>query len=915
MFSSYYYPFLNHDFNIDNAFKILKFEIPHKNKNLEINNDLFNNAIAQKLLKKVKKIKEYYDNIKKSSHSLNDFANNIKRIISKKENDFDEKLIASMIYANEEIYKQTPRVVQIISLLYFVEGYIQHFNLILEILTGEGKTLTISFLALYLAILGNNVDILTSSPVLAERDAKDRKKFYNLFGIKCDYCRIDSANNIFFGNKLQYEHYNANIVYGDGANLIGDILRSDFLGKKGRGDRSFDFIIIDEIDNICIDNLRNIVELIDNFPGYKYLEYLYLFIYKTLQNKIDKFKKAHPKDFEKQLEKKGELILNDISKETRKFLYFNKKLEFNDKNKILIPENANEFINSRIEHWCKMAFDAMFNFKLNENYFISEDKNAKFLTIKPIDYENTGVILKNSVWSGLHQFLQIKEGLTFTEENINSSFMSYLSFFKKYKTIYGTSGTLGSKKTQQAINIIYHIKLLKIPPFKERALQIYEPRVFSDDKLFKENLINEIIEFSAHHKRVVLVIFEYMSQVIEMGNYLDKHRKEFKLENTEIIPYYRSDIENTFLEKQMKPNTVIISTNLSGRGTDIKINSEVKKNGGLHVIITFMPYNERTENQAQGRAGRCGDKGSSITMIHAKSNYETLNKRRAEYELEQFKFLINLYVPQSDLNQRFFDEFCQKLKKIEKENKNISKNILTDLKERWSIFLLKNNIDLFMNDEMNVNCSRLLYRLYEKITTKNFNKLMDEIKADDLENYHFYNTFNQMEIGLPDKLYQDAIKTNPGFCLGAYYNRAYSYIVEKGENYQETVFNDLKNMNTLCNKFILQYEEYMNIFKTIHKGEKMSFFCDFLTQFENKCKVMQYFLNNVEKNLKEIKIYFPVPKGFEGDVLEIKIIKKEPIKGSEIEIPENVFDYFKDFGIEFLFEIKCTFVPHDCKIF
>ena len=130
MFSSYYYPFLNHDFNIDNAFKILKFEIPHKNKNLEINNDLFNNAIAQKLLKKVKKIKEYYDNIKKSSHSLNDFANNIKRIISKKENDFDEKLIASMIYANEEIYKQTPRVVQIISLLYFVEGYIQHFNLI-----------------------------------------------------------------------------------------------------------------------------------------------------------------------------------------------------------------------------------------------------------------------------------------------------------------------------------------------------------------------------------------------------------------------------------------------------------------------------------------------------------------------------------------------------------------------------------------------------------------------------------------------------------------------------------------------------------------------------------------------------------------------------------------------------------------
>ena len=99
----------------------------------------------------------------------------------------------------------------------------------------------------------------------------------------------------------------------------------------------------------------------------------------------------------------------------------------------------------------------------------------------------------------------------------------------------------------------------------------------------------------------------------------------------------------------MKPNTKIISTNLSGRGTDIKINSEVKKNGGLHVIITFMPYNERTENQAQGRVGRCGDKGSSITMVLANNNYETLEKNRREYELKQYKFLINLYVPQSFL--------------------------------------------------------------------------------------------------------------------------------------------------------------------------------------------------------------------------------------------------------------------------
>ena len=146
----------------------------------------------------------------------------------------------------------------------------------------------------------------------------------------------------------------------------------------------------------------------------------------------------------------------------------------------------------------------MFNFKKDQNYYISKDKNTGFKRIIPIDYENTGVILQNSVWSGLHQFLQIKEGLIFTEENINSSFMSYLSFYRKFKQIYGILGILGSKKAPQAINIIYNIKLLRMPPFKTRRLMIYEPQTFSDEKEYNTQLINEMIEFSVNSKRVVL---------------------------------------------------------------------------------------------------------------------------------------------------------------------------------------------------------------------------------------------------------------------------------------------------------------------------------------------------------------------------------------------------------------------------
>ncbi len=911
-----------HNFKIGGAKDILKFSIPYLNKNIEINNQLFNQKLCNKLLNKIKNIRNYYSKLIKIDYKskLNDFLTKIK-IDPKSEIDFDEQLISYMIIKNEEIYYQTPRLIQIICLLYYIEGYKENYGLILEVLTGEGKTLTISFLALYLSILGNKVDILTSSPVLAKRDSKNREIFYNSFGISCDFCRNDSKKIILTNEENMHECYKADIVYGDGLNLIGDILRHEFLGKKGRGNRYFDYIIIDEIDNICIDNLRNVVELIDNFPGFKYLEYLYLFIYKELKKKVDEFKATHKKEnFEKDLKNKAELIIHQISQETRKFLYFNKKLDYDEKNKILIPENSYDFIDSRVEHWAKMAYDAMFNFKRDQNYFISEDENLGFETIKPIDYENTGVILQNSVWCGLHQFLQIKEGLTFTEENINSSFMSYLSFFRKYKLINGITGTLGSKKTQKAINKIYNINLLRMPPFKERKLLIYEPKTYSEEEKYNAGLINEIIEFSAHHQRAVLVLFEYIAQVNMMHKYLEQHRKEFKLENTTIISYTRSDIENKFLEKEIKPNTIILSTNLAGRGTDIKINSKVKINGGLHVIITFMPYNERIELQAQGRAGRCGEKGSSITMVLSNYTYKTLETRRNRYELEQYKFLINLYTPQLDLNQKFFEIFCKRLKQIKEENKDISKSIISDLKERWSMFILENDINSFMNDLLNENLAPQIYRLYERITTENFNILMKEIE-DDLEDYKFKNPFYQMKINLPNKMYQSAIEKSPGFSIGAYYNQAYSNIVEKNYNYQIVVYNNFEILSKICKKFIDQFGEYITMFYEIHKNDEKKYFSNsFVEQCIEKKFLMEAFLENINKNLetfKKLKKY--EKKNYTKNSLKYVTIQiKKKIYLNQInylKVSRNVFEYFKGYGIEFFFKIELEPYQYYCSIF
>lgn len=355
--------------------------------------------------------------------------------------------IASMIRVIELEFHFILREIQIISLIICILN--NHNNgLIEEIKTGEGKSLIIALLAIIHCLDGKKVDILTSSSVLAERDSLDLKKIYSYYHLSTDYCKI---NNKIDENNDKYDNYNADICYGDSLSLEGDILRSEFLGEIGRGNRPFDCIIVDEIDNLCIDNIKNQTELIDNFPGFKFLEYFYLYIYNALQKIISN----------KEIDKKDQLvrmnIINKLVEISKKFLVNNKIKPENEK--IYYPEYLDEFIENRLKDWCNAAFSAIFDYEINKNYIINKDKNNNDV-IQPIDFSNTGIIRQNSVWNGLHQFLQIKHGLRLTEENLSSCFISNLIFFKLYKNLYGFTGTLGSLKTQEAIKEIYNIELV-----------------------------------------------------------------------------------------------------------------------------------------------------------------------------------------------------------------------------------------------------------------------------------------------------------------------------------------------------------------------------------------------------------------------------------------------------------------------
>ena len=183
-------------------------------------------------------------------------------------------------------------------------------------------------------------------------------------------------------------------------------------------------------------------------------------------------------------------------------------------------------------------------------------------------------------------------------------------------------------------------------------------------------------------------------------------------------------------------------------------------------------------------------------------------------------------------------------------------------------------------------------------------------------------------------MYQNAIESNPEFSIGAYYNQAYYIIInqkkDKIENYQLLVYNNFKMLKIICQKFIHQYEECIKMFNEIHeKDEKKNYENDFLEQFMNKKLIMNYYLNNVEINLNKMEKYtdyiiFEDNKNKSNFLsqnikkfkyLNIRIIEEFEINiiKDELEVPQSAIDYFKDFGIEFFFEIEC--IEENCLIF
>ena len=590
-----------------------------------------------------------------------------------KNNNFRGNIFAFFYVINKRITGFDIRPIQLISLLFLTKNKPKLGGIFLQINTGEGKSLIIQFLAAYLALLGNKVDIISSSSILADRDAEDENiiNFYLNLGLTSGSASKDEYDKI--------------IVYGDTQNFEAAILREEFREKKIRKNRPFDCVIIDEVDSISLDNIITMTQLTDNFPGrssFFFFYYQILICYCQIINELPEIT-GHPKEyFYQHPEEFKEIIHKNIKK-----MFKGKILEEDGTLKtdtpIIFPKCMKKNIEDSLDTWISNVIKAPTMIE-NRDFIIKNN-------IIPVDYSNTGVLQNNMVWDGgLQQILQIIHNTKATFENENTNFLSNISFFKRYNgNIYGVTGTFGGSNFQYILKKVYEINLCKIPPNKTSLLEDWGSFVFTDENTYIMKILDNIKTVVVEKKRSVLLI---SNSIVKGKQFYDILVKEYK-EN--VMQYFTDDDKKT-IEKILDEQKIIVATNIAGRGTDIKISEKLERNGGLHVIVTFLPINQRIEDQNYGRAGRKGQKGSHILIMLYKDefghlekdqlNVDNIKKIRDQIELKSIDSLIQNEMKKILEKEELFKDFCFFLTNSCRQCNNFQKS---NIEEKWGI-LLKN---------------------------------------------------------------------------------------------------------------------------------------------------------------------------------------------------------------------------------
>ncbi|MEK7182382.1 MAG: preprotein translocase subunit SecA [Patescibacteria group bacterium] len=490
-------------------------------------------------------------------------------------------------------------------------GIVLHNGNIVEMKTGEGKTLAATLPAYLNALTEKGVHIVTVNDYLARRDAVWMGQIYYFLGLSIGVINSDASYlydpkyekqgddkerdefgyfkvvHDFLRPCTRREAYEADITYGTNNEFGFDYLRDNIAYKKNETrQREFNYAIVDEIDSILIDEARTPLIISATTTESEDL-------YKKFADIANKMKKDE--DYEVDEKLKATTLTDAGIEKAEKFLGV---------------ENIYTEMGIKYVHHLETAIRAKALFSKDKDYVVRDDQ------ILIVD-SFTGRILPGRRYSeGIHQAIEAKENVFVQKESRTFASITFQNYFRLYKKLSGMTGT--ALTSEEEFRKVYGLDTIVIPTNKDLKRDDRTDQIFQTEQGKFKAISKKVKELNDKGQPVLIGTVSIEKNEL-LSEYLSIQGVKHNILNAK-----NHEREGEIIAEAGKKCLVTIATNMAGRGVDIKLGgqsateeeyNEVKRLGGLFVLGTERHEARRIDNQLRGRSGRQGDPGETQFFV------------------------------------------------------------------------------------------------------------------------------------------------------------------------------------------------------------------------------------------------------------------------------------------------------------
>lgn len=454
-----------------------------------------------------------------------------------------------------------------------------HERSVVEMQTGEGKTLTAAMPVYLNALTGLGVHVLTFNDYLAHRDARWMGPIYEFLGLTVGHIRDGMSN------AERQRAYRADVTYLTAKEAGFDYLRDSLCMEQAQlVHRPFHCAIVDEADSILIDEARIPLVIASELterasdPGH-------------LARIVKRLRQGN--DYE--IEQYGHnVFLTDEGLANVERLL--------GRGNLYAPENLDLLTKLN----CALYAEVLLTRDID--YIVRTEK------VELVD-EFTGRVAEKRHWpDGIQAAVEAKEGLAPGAKGMIMGSIALQHFLGLYPRLSGMTGTARTATAELAE--LYGLNVMTIPANKPCIREDHPSRIFTHREAKQAALIAEIRDAYVIEQPVLVGT----SSVTE-SEQLAADLRQIGIV-CHILNAKNDEMEASVIARAGAPGAVTVSTNMAGRGVDIKLGGEngefreqVVASGGLHIIGTSLHESRRIDDQLRGRAGRQGDPGETRFFI------------------------------------------------------------------------------------------------------------------------------------------------------------------------------------------------------------------------------------------------------------------------------------------------------------